>query len=174
MTRYWNVAPWAPSYVAFLKVAHRTLNAADPGSKTILAGLPNESWKSLQAIYDAGARGHFDVVALHPYTGKPKNVVRIVKIIRRVMERNKGKALPIWLTELSWPAGVGQGQAGRRLLDHGLRPGEAAQRGPEAPVARGASSTSSSACTGTRGSRPRASPPARSTTAGCAGSGAAC
>jgi hypothetical protein len=108
MTRYWNVAPWAPSYVAFLKVAHRTLNAADPGSKTILAGLPNESWKSLQAIYDAGARGHFDVVGLHPYTGKPKNVVRIVKIIRRVMERNRGKAVPIWLTELSWPAGVGK------------------------------------------------------------------
>ena len=29
--------------------------------------------------------GAFDVVTLHPYTGKPKNVVRIVKIVRREM-----------------------------------------------------------------------------------------
>ncbi|MBE2316383.1 hypothetical protein DVA67_010375 [Solirubrobacter sp. CPCC 204708] len=108
LMRYWNVAPWAPSYAALLKVAHRTLNAADPGSTTVLAGLPNESWKALQALYDAGARASFDVVALHPYTGKPKNVIRIVKIIRRVMERNKGATRPIWLTELSWPAGVGK------------------------------------------------------------------
>jgi len=108
LTRYWNIAPWAPSYVALLKVANRALKAADPGSKTILAGLPNESWKALQAIYDARARGHFDVVTLHPYTGKPVNVIRIVKIVRRVMERNKSKTVPIWVTELSWPAGVGK------------------------------------------------------------------
>jgi hypothetical protein len=113
MTRYWNVAPWAPSYVEFLKVAHRTLNAADPGSKTILAGLPNESWKSLQAIYDAGARGHFDVVALHPYTGKPKNVLRIVRIVRRILARNRDAKVPIWVTEFSWPAAQG------KTINHG-------------------------------------------------------
>ena len=32
MTRYWNVAPWAPSYVKMLKAAHKALNAADPKS----------------------------------------------------------------------------------------------------------------------------------------------
>jgi hypothetical protein len=108
ITRYWNVAPWAPAYVELLKAGHKALKLADPGSKTVLAGLPNESWKALDAMYDAGARGSFDIVSLHPYTGKPKNVIRIVKIIRRVMERNKGKALPIWLTELSWPGSLGK------------------------------------------------------------------
>ena len=72
LTRYWNVAPWAPSYVKLLKAADKALKAADPGSKTVLAGLPNESWKAMEAIYDAGARGSFDVAALHPYTGKPE------------------------------------------------------------------------------------------------------
>ena len=76
-----------PSYVALLKRADKALKAADPGAKTVLAGLPNESWKALKAIYDAGARGSFDVVALHPYTGIPENVVRIVKIVRREMAR---------------------------------------------------------------------------------------
>ena len=108
LTRYWNVAPWAPSYVALLKRADKALKAADPGSQTVLAGLPNESWKALDAIYDAGARGSFDVVTLHPYTGQPKNVVRIVKIVRRLMERRKDGKMPIWVTELSWPAAQGK------------------------------------------------------------------
>ena len=60
------------------------------------------------AIYDAGARGSFDVVTLHPYTGKPKNVVRIVKIVRREMERRGDGKMPIWVTELSWPAAQGK------------------------------------------------------------------
>ncbi len=108
MTRYWNVAPWAPSYVKMLKAAHKALKAADPKSETILAGLPNESWKALKALYDAGARGSFDVVALHPYTGLPKNVVRIVKIVRREMARRGDARVPVWLTELSWPAAKGK------------------------------------------------------------------
>jgi hypothetical protein len=108
LTRYWNVSPWAPSYGAHLKRAHKALQAADPGSKTVLAGLPNESWKAIAAIYDAGARGSFDVATLHPYTGQPKNVVRIVKIVRREKKRRGDGKLPIWVTELSWPAAEGK------------------------------------------------------------------
>jgi hypothetical protein len=108
LTRYWNVAPWAPSYVALLKRANKALKAADPGSKTVLAGLPNESWKAVKSIYSAGARGSFDIVALHPYTGIPKNVVRIVKIVRREMERRGDRKMPVWITELSWPAAQGK------------------------------------------------------------------
>lgn len=108
LTRYWNRAPWAPSYVALLKRADRALKAADPGAKTVLAGLPNESWEAIAALYDAGARGSFDIATLHPYTGIPKNVVRIVKIVRREMKRRGDGKLPIWITELSWPAAKGK------------------------------------------------------------------
>jgi polysaccharide biosynthesis protein PslG len=108
LTRYWNVAPWAPAYVALLKRAHEALKAADPGSQTVLAGLPNESWKAIKAIYAAGARGSFDVVTLHPYTGLPKNVIRIVKIVRRELARRGDGKLPVWITELSWPAAQGK------------------------------------------------------------------
>ena len=31
LTRYWNVAPWAPSYVALLKAAHRGAEGRRPG-----------------------------------------------------------------------------------------------------------------------------------------------
>jgi hypothetical protein len=84
LTRYWSHQPFAPSYVALLRAAHGALKAADPQSRTVLAGLPNESFTSLRAIYRAGGKGTFDVVALHPYTGKPRNVVRLVELARAV------------------------------------------------------------------------------------------
>jgi hypothetical protein len=108
LTRYWNVAPWAPSYVALLKAAHAALKAADRGSRTILAGLPNESWLALREIYRQGAHGAFDAVALHPYTGHPSNVLKLVRIARREMSRRGDARMPIWVTELSWPAAIGK------------------------------------------------------------------
>jgi hypothetical protein len=108
LTRYWNVAPWAPTYVALLKAANAALKAADRGSRTVLAGLPNESWLALRAIYAQGARAAFDVVALHPYTGRPANVIKLVRIARREMRPRGDARKPIWVTELSWPAAVGK------------------------------------------------------------------
>ena len=70
-------------------------------------------------------------MALHPYTGKPRNVVRLAELARREMRRFKDGRKPIWITELSWPAAKGKtknttgfettdrGQA--RRLGEGLR-----------------------------------------------------
>src|SRR3954451_7046270 len=108
ITRYWNVASWAPSYVRLLKVAHAALRQADPGARTILAGLPNESWVALRRIYAAGGRHAFDVVALHPYTSTPANVLKLVRLARAEMRRRHDTKLPVWITEPSWPASVGK------------------------------------------------------------------
>ena len=54
-----------------------------PGLADVLAGLPNESWIALRKIYKAGGRGAFDVVALHPYTGKPQNVIKLIEFARK-------------------------------------------------------------------------------------------
>jgi Glycosyl hydrolase catalytic core len=108
ITRYWNVASWAPPYVKLLKAAHAALRHADKGAKTVLAGLPNESWVALRRIYAAGGRNAFDVVALHPYTSTPSNVVRLVRYARDAMRPRKDTKKPIWITELSWPAAVGK------------------------------------------------------------------
>jgi len=108
MTRYWSRQPFARSYVGLLRAAYSAVKAADPGAKVILAGLPNESWKALRTVYAAGARGHFDAVALHPYTGKPRNVVRLIELARSVMRRAHDRRTPVWVTELSWPAALGK------------------------------------------------------------------
>jgi len=108
LTRYWNIAPWAPSYVSLLKAANAALKAADPTSRTILAGLPNESWLALREIYKQGGHGAFDVVALHPYTGRPANVIKLVRFARKEMRPRGDSRIPVWVTELSWPAAVGK------------------------------------------------------------------
>jgi hypothetical protein len=106
--RYWSTQPFAKSYVRLLRAARAALRKADPGARAILAGLPNKSWAALRSIYGAGGRGAFDAVALHPYTGKPVNVVKLVSLTRRVMRRYGDKRKPVWVTELSWPASIGK------------------------------------------------------------------
>jgi len=108
LTRYWTSQPFATPYVALLRASRKALRAADPGSRTILAGLPNESWIALRAVYRAGGRGTFDVVALHPYTGRPRNVIRLIQFAKREMRRYKDPRREIWITELSWPASKGK------------------------------------------------------------------
>lgn len=108
LTRYWAEQPFAKAYVRLTRAADAALKAADPGSRTILAGFPNESFNALAKVYAAGGRGTFDAVALHPYTGKPRNVVKLLELARRVMRRNGDGRMPVWITELSWPAAEGR------------------------------------------------------------------
>jgi hypothetical protein len=108
LTRYWSTQPFARGYVKLLRASRRALRAADPGSRTVLAGLPNESWIALRKIYKAGGHGAFDVVALHPYTGKPKNVIKLIELARKEMRKHGDRRKQVWLTELSWPASKGK------------------------------------------------------------------
>ena len=108
LTRYWSAQPFAKSFVRLLRASRRALRAADPGSRTVLAGLPNESWIALRQVYKAGGRGAFDAVALHPYTGRPKNVIKLIRFARTEMTRYHDGRKPVWLTELSWPASKGE------------------------------------------------------------------
>lgn len=104
---YWSQQPFARSYVRVLHAARRALRSADRGARVVLAGLPNRSWIALRSIYRAGGQGAFDAVALHPYTGKPGHVVELVRLARREMARYGDPRMPVWITELSWPATKG-------------------------------------------------------------------
>ena len=115
-----------------LRASRRALRAADPGSRTILAGLPNESWIALRKVYKAGGRGAFDAVALHPYTGRPRNVIRLIEFARREMRRFHDGRKPVWLTELSWPASQGKTAGAPGFVTTERGPGGAAQARAEA------------------------------------------
>lgn len=118
LPRYFAVASFARPYVDLLAAAYPAVKEADPGATVVAAGLPNYSWKDLERLYRAGlkARGHFDAVAVHPFTGEPSGSVEILRRVRRVMDRNGDRRSPIWVTEISWPSGRGKAKANQRWV----------------------------------------------------------
>ena len=83
----WDAPNWPKGYGALVRASDDALNAADPRSRTVLAGLPNRSWQELSRLYKAGGiKGHFDIAAFHPYTDRPEFVVRIARYIRNDSE----------------------------------------------------------------------------------------
>ncbi len=107
-TYFWPKRPFAPTYVALVKAAHTAIKRVDPHAQVVLAGMPNHAWKSLQEIYDVpGAARAFDVVAVHPYTLKPSNVILFLQKMRSVMSRNDNAGKPLLVSEMGWNSSIG-------------------------------------------------------------------
>lgn len=105
----WTDARWAAPYVSLLRAGRRAVEAADPRSRVVLAGLPNVSWRDLGAIYRVrGSRRLFDEVAIHPYTRDVSGVLTVLRNVRRVMNRNGDRRKRIAVTEFGWPSAEGK------------------------------------------------------------------
>jgi hypothetical protein len=94
--------PWPARYVKLLRAGHDALKAADPGCSVVLAGLPQASWKELEKVYAAGGGGLFDIADVHPYTKRPADAIRIIRLSRQVMARHGDAAKPLVVTEFTW------------------------------------------------------------------------
>jgi hypothetical protein len=106
---------WPQMYASQLKVFYSTVKAADPSAKVVLGGLANTSWIFLRKLYRHGIHGSFDIGAIHPYTTKPKGVVRLVGKFRAVMKHHRDGRKPIWITELGLPASKGRAHSKNQL-----------------------------------------------------------
>jgi hypothetical protein len=105
--RYWVGRPWPATYVRLLDAAHAAIKRADPRAQVVAAGLTNRSWEELGELYRAGARGTFDAAAIHPFSRRVENVVKIVRLARVEMRRRGDARKPLLLTEVSWSSGKG-------------------------------------------------------------------
>jgi hypothetical protein len=113
----------AAGYVRLLQLAYRRAKEADPDCVILSAGLAQtvetgpmnlNDLTYLQQMYDAGARGYFDIMGVMAYglwTGpgdhraSPEltNFSR-PQLIRDVMVRNGDAGKPLWATEVGWNA----------------------------------------------------------------------
>jgi hypothetical protein len=106
---FWPIQPYARSYVALLRAAHAAIKKADPGAKVVVAGFPNVAWKELETVYKVkGARRLFDAVDVHPYTKQPAGVIRILNLVRNVMNKVGDARKPIIVGETGWPSSLHQ------------------------------------------------------------------
>lgn len=105
--KYWAASNWAPGYVALLRAARAAIKAADRSAKVVLAGLTNRSWVDLRRVYAAGGGRLFDLAAVHPFSRRVRNVLKIVTLVRREMRRHGDARKPLVLSEVSWSSGRG-------------------------------------------------------------------
>jgi polysaccharide biosynthesis protein PslG len=112
---FWPSGVSAGDYVAMLKAAYPAIKAADPSTTVLMGGLENEgSYAYLQAMYNAGAKGFYDVANFHLYPGGDPtqctngsdglpsvNSFCLLDGLRSEMASN-GDVSPVWITELGW------------------------------------------------------------------------
>ena len=106
---YWTQQPFMRAYARLLNAAYAAIKASDPGATVVMAGLANFSWRDLSRLFrKGGTKLRFDVGAVHPFSGRPTNSVKIVRLNRAVLDRNGARSKPIWLTELTWSSAKGK------------------------------------------------------------------
>ncbi len=105
---FWDdPTPFQNPYIAMLRAAHTAVKANDPSGEVILAGLFGRGWIALQSLYEYGARGLFDAVAINIFTRYPQNMILALRYTRDVMDRYGDRSLPLLATEFSWPSALG-------------------------------------------------------------------
>lgn len=108
---YWNEPEFERGYAALLRATRPALKAVDPASKIVTAGFTNggsaPAWTALRRLYDRGARGTFDVVALHPYTRNATGIRATVRAARKVMRARGDARVPVVLSEISFSSSNG-------------------------------------------------------------------
>jgi hypothetical protein len=120
--RFWPSGPSPAEYVELLRAGSRAVREEDPQGRVILGGLAGNDYPWLERVYAAGARGLFDVAAVHPYTGavdpswcwRQAGTTRLAKDafcgieeVHRTMAAAGDGAVPIWLTEFGWSTNQG-------------------------------------------------------------------
>jgi hypothetical protein len=106
-TRKWEPSD-AHDYVTLLKAAYKAVHSADPGAKVVMAALSIDSWRSLGKLYRWGKLAKtFDVAALQGYAGKPSFIPTLVHRFRDVLDQHGRKSVPLYVTEMTWPAAKG-------------------------------------------------------------------
>lgn len=122
--RFW-AQPDAVAYTRLLRAAYRAIKAQDPRAQVLAGATSGADGRFVTRMYKAGAKGYFDALSVHPYSGSqapdacsvPRWSFRCgVEQIRRVMLQH-GDTRPIWLTELgeSVSAGVDPATQARYL-----------------------------------------------------------
>ncbi len=119
LQRYWSPSivrsrQSARAFVELTRVASQAIRRADPGARVVLssfgeAGPENTSWDAIERVFRAGLKASwFDAVAGHPFSGRVKNVLKIVKLERREFARHGAGRKPMIISELSWPSAKGK------------------------------------------------------------------
>jgi hypothetical protein len=94
-------------YAQFLKLTRQAiLRSSSPDTTIVLAGMPERRnapspmRKYLAKLYKVpGVEKLFDVVAVHPFDEDEKGVLQGIERIRKIVDKQDSKRVPLWVTE---------------------------------------------------------------------------
>ena len=107
---FWPTGPDPAAYTAMLRTVGAYIKAADPGAEVVSAAISESNLgvpvlTYIQGMYNAGARGSFDSLAVNPYAAGADQVYEILLNVRRLANANGDAGTPIRVTELGWATG---------------------------------------------------------------------
>lgn len=142
-----DVPDRAARYTELLKAAYPAIKAVQPNSTVLTAGLsrawaPDDPPAFVTALYQFGAKGFFDAMAMHPYVYPnglaidDHNGWSDVERVHQLMVNNGDGAKKIWMTELGAPTcapsagGVGEEEQAHQITDVLWKAAESGFSGP--------------------------------------------
>ncbi len=117
-----NTYSKAEEYVPWLIHGNSAVKRGDPNALWAIGGLDDNSGYGdyyLDKCYRYLARGHFDAVCEHPYSSATADLWKLDDL--RTTMNNYGDDLPIWITELGWPANGRESQVAGWITDYFTR-----------------------------------------------------
>jgi polysaccharide biosynthesis protein PslG len=101
------------AYTKLLKAAYPAFHAGSPATPVIFGGVQYNDTDWIRRAYDAGAKGSFDVMAVHPYMGIANQrptvaddgtmwTLNHVRTVRDLMVTRGDSGKKIWFTEFGW------------------------------------------------------------------------
>lgn len=110
----------AARYVRLLQHGYRGVKAGNPDAKVVSAGLAGSDDPYLVEMYNAGAKGYFDILGVHAYTNgrspyakpdlyRPGSSFDWLRVMKATLERHGDGDKKIWITETGWQTSVSDG-----------------------------------------------------------------
>ena len=107
-------------YAQLVRAAYPAIKAGDPQALVVAGAIAQNDDAWLARMYDAGAGGHFDVLATHPYQGPidaepelPDNgkwwIMDHIGAVRNLMVARGDAGKQLWATEFGWSAHANTG-----------------------------------------------------------------
>jgi polysaccharide biosynthesis protein PslG len=106
---YWGGRPSARAYVGMLKVVGKAIKRADRRAEIVTAGLPPSKIRGavrmdryIKQMYRAKGKRYFDTLAINSYAKNHRELAKLLRSVRKLMNRYRDRKAKLWITELGW------------------------------------------------------------------------
>jgi polysaccharide biosynthesis protein PslG len=106
---YWRGRPNARSYVRMVKAVSSAIRRVHRRAEVVSAGLPPSTQRGavrltryITQLYRARIGSSISSLAINSYSRNSRELGRLLKSVRKLMNRRGGRRDKIWITELGW------------------------------------------------------------------------